>query len=486
MKLVSPGHSEVILEIESAGRTVRVLFDAWLSDYAFGDFMQRNPRVDIASLPEIDAVYISHAHCDHFDPYTLTALFQKKRLLVLPETIAFLKPLLSSFLPLAEIQILRHKRTERLLGLQWTAFAFPSHYITNEDDVMPLVIRSETESVFFEADVALPDIPEAHKAVDQAMGRTARVFVSTRNELEALYASYDASSPQARKQALAAYRRKRKDELAWEYERYAELDLPCPMEPGSIKLLTGQGMVYPEIINAGLLKLSRPFPLADVLSIEKAAAKEAGLSLEMYVLSPGEIFDTRTKTTGRSSLKIEPAAVAFEPETPAPAPRPEGPLLSAVRDPAAQKKKILAILNERFVPHTVYHREEPLKLLLLARGFYCIRVLYGNAQSYESVDYRIDYASVKFAPAEACEKPDEIYWANDLEDFLEGRQDQFSTTMHRFFPDTSIRLWTMLGLPFLNNDLIENKLRFHFDRALAGKTPLEWIQEACGHSVRSS
>lgn len=476
MKLTSPGHSEALLEIENADRTVRILFDAWLSDFAFGDFMSRNPRVDLASLPDLDAVYISHAHCDHLDPYTLVPLFAKRRVLVIPETIEFLVPVFKDFLPLAEIEILRHNKAREILGLSWTAFGFASQYITNEEDVMPLVIRGKAESAFFEADVALPDLPEAHKAVDQAMGNTERAFISTRNELEALYNSYDAKSPQERKQKLAAYRRKRRQELGWEYARYAELDLPCPMRRGNLKILTGQGMIFPAEIDPAYLKLSRPFPLEDVLSMEKEAASAAGHEIELMILGPGECLDTGTRKKIRSSLKLTHAQTTFETSSQQPAPRPAGPVFNEARSIASQKEQMLSLLNERFLPHQAYHREEPVKQLLLGKSSYTVRIQYGTLEAHEVVDYRITFARLFFEACEISGNPDEVYWANDLEDFLCGRQDQFSTTLHRFEEGTSIRLWTMLGLPFLNNDLVKNKVSFHFKLAAEGRTVNDWMK----------
>lgn len=480
MRVTSPGHSEALLEIENADRTVRILFDAWLTDFAFGDFMARNPRVDLASIADIDAVYLSHAHCDHLDPYTLLPLFSRPRVLVIPETIEFLADVLAQFLPLADIQVLRHNKTRQILGLAWTAFGFPSQYITNEEDVMPLVIRGPAESVFFEADVALPDLPEAHHAVDQAMGNTERVFVSTRNELEALYTSYDAKSPQERKQKLAAYRRKRRQELGWEYARYAELDLPCPMRKGNVKILTGQGMIFPAELDPAYLQLSRPFPLQDVLAMEKESARAAGHELEFVFLEPGECLDSKTRKKSKSGLRLQWTPIGFDPLAPQPAPRPEGPVFGSARNTALQKERLLEVLNARFLPHSAYHREESLKQLLLARSAYTIRILYGTPAQHEALDYRITFAELWFKEFPASGTPDEVYWANDLEDFLDGRQDQFSTTLHRFVEGTAIRLWTMLGLPFLNNDLVKRKIQFHFQRAADGLSVNSWIKEAGG------
>ncbi len=490
MILSSPGHSEVLVELEGSTGPVRVLFDAWLSDFAFGDFLKRNPGVDLASLPQIDAVYISHGHCDHFDPYTLMALYRSQNpILVLPETIEFLLPLIHEFLPQVKAVILRHNRSAEVLGIAWTAFGFPVHYVTNEEDVMPLVLRGKSESVFFEADIALPDSAEAHAAVDRAMGNTERVFVSTRNELEALYSSYDAKSPQDRKQRLAAYRRKRRDELAFEYERYAEYDLPSPFRPRNLKLITGQGMIFPPELNPAFLPLSSPLPLSEAVEMEKTAARNAGYDLDIQVLEPGEQIDSRTRKKSRGPFQVKPHAIRSDLSAPPPAAAAQEPLFDEERDRSAQKAKILSLLNDRFLPYLAYHREEPLKQLLAGRGPYRIRIRFGTSRDFEERDFAASFKDLRFVETSAEGQPQEMYWANDLDDFLSGRQDQFSTTLHRFFEHTTIRLWTMMGLPFLNNDLVYAKMRFHFERASRGETVNDWALETGKkrlHSVRSS
>lgn len=490
MKLVSPGHSEVFLEMRNAdGKTIRILLDAWLSDFAFGDLLARNPySIDLKTIPELHAVYISHTHCDHLDPYTLVPLFALQNpILLLPETAEFLRSLIQKHLPRAQIHILRHAKTERLLGLELTAFAFPSTYLTNEEDVMPLCITAANEAVFFEADTALPDDPETHEAVARAM-KTAkdRVFLSTRNELEALYASYDARSADDRKRALSAYKAKRQQELAWEYERYAELDLVCSFDRPAVRVLVGQGMVLPPEIDSNATKLSAPFPLNDVLVMERTRAREAGFTqLHFEALKPGTELvienagqarpDIRTGKASWPTAKSHP--VTFENATaPVPLPKP-APLRSDPRNPVELRAKILALLNHRFLPYQTYHREEPLKKLL-AESPYVIRVRFGNAAENTVTDFGMDFGKIQFEELEpASRKYNEIYWANDLDDFMAGVQDQFSTTLHHFEPGTALRLWTMMGMPFLNSDFVKNKIELHFEKATRGLTVNDWMKE---------
>ena len=80
---------------------VRILVDTWLSGYAVGDLMERTVQVNLdpSKIETIDAIYISHTHTDHFDPYTLTEMYtHAKPLLLLPHTLAYLVPLIREYL----------------------------------------------------------------------------------------------------------------------------------------------------------------------------------------------------------------------------------------------------------------------------------------------------------------------------------------------------------------------------------------------------
>ena len=70
---------------------------------------------------------------------------------------------------------------------------------------------------------------------------------------------------------------------------------------------------------------------------------------------------------------------------------------------------------------------------------------------------------------------DEFYWANDLEDFLDGKLDEFSIFPRKPLAGKALRLWKCLGMPFLNQDLVKKKLRMHFERAAAGLANESWV-----------
>jgi len=78
--------------------------------------MARNPRIkiDYKKLQNLDAIFLSHSHLDHIDPYTLVDLFEnleKKPDIFLAETLAFLVPLFVKNLKNVNIIILENKKT---------------------------------------------------------------------------------------------------------------------------------------------------------------------------------------------------------------------------------------------------------------------------------------------------------------------------------------------------------------------------------------
>ena len=69
-------------------------------------------------------------------------------------------------------------------------------------------------------------------------------------------------------------------------------------------------------------------------------------------------------------------------------------------------------------------------------------------------------------PYEENMKIDEDYYLSDILDFLEGRQEMYSSFWHRLDPKRAYRLWTCLGATYMNHDLVERKYRLHFERAI--------------------
>ena len=101
-------------------------------------------RLDREKLSTIDAIYISHSHTDHFDPYTLVEIYAHARpLLLLPFTLEYLVPLLREYLGDIPLEILYPGKSFSLKGIAITGYMFPQSTITNEDDVMMIAIESD-------------------------------------------------------------------------------------------------------------------------------------------------------------------------------------------------------------------------------------------------------------------------------------------------------------------------------------------------------
>jgi L-ascorbate metabolism protein UlaG (beta-lactamase superfamily) len=76
--------------------------------------MERNPmiKLDYKKLLDLDAIFLSHSHCDHIDPYTLIDIYKNivpRPLLIIPETIEYLVPIFKKHLPKQKIKILKNK-----------------------------------------------------------------------------------------------------------------------------------------------------------------------------------------------------------------------------------------------------------------------------------------------------------------------------------------------------------------------------------------
>ena len=85
--------------------------------------MERTVKVklDTEKLKSIDAIYISHAHCDHFDPYTLTEIYKNANpTLILPFTLRYLEGIIHEYLPSAEVVWLEPRKPYLVHGIEIT------------------------------------------------------------------------------------------------------------------------------------------------------------------------------------------------------------------------------------------------------------------------------------------------------------------------------------------------------------------------------
>lgn len=257
--------------------------DSWLTRYGIGDFMERNPPVEIdwTKFPKIDSVFVSHSHADHLDPYFLSELASRYDYeLLLPETLEYLVPVFSAYLTNVRITILRNLEPYAVRpGIKVTGLVFENDTVGNEEDVMTLKVEDGTDCVYLEVDTLPPEIPEEREKLQNfltAKNYKTVCYVATRNELEGNLKIHDITVPNERKKFAKQYVEDRTEWMEWQYAMYDEYDLgfeDFTRVPGFCRLFTGQGLRYPSEINADLAGVNL-LPLSKILEIEKSLAKK--------------------------------------------------------------------------------------------------------------------------------------------------------------------------------------------------------------------
>lgn len=475
----------------AAGQTVKILSDAWLSNYAFGDMMARYPKIEVDfEQMQVDAIFISHSHCDHLDPYTLCKIYevQKPRpLLLIPETLLFLVPLFEKYLPKQKIQILKSGVPFNLNGIDITGIIFENDYLTNEDDVMTLAISSDTELVYSDVDTVPPENEESINLLyDLFTGKNYEqaLYMSTRNELPGNFKIVEARSIAERKKILEEYTAQRSDEIEYNYFRFEEDFIDCSdiqELPYFMKSVIGQWIVHP---NPEFLKL-RILKLREEAELEKKAAKKYRRNFPIIHFEPG-----KTYTIEKRKFEIT-GDIPFLKSIQMPNPETDldleafkedkvGPLDPRKGNYKAQEQKILEMLNTKFLPYRMANSEDNLKNAILnsKNHKYVVKIRYGNTDEYFERNYFYSFGSIAFEEERGKhEDYNEDYWANDLEDFLEWTQELYSNFWHKLNPKKTYRVWTMLGANFINNDILYKKFSLHFKRASLGKTVESFVEK---------
>ncbi len=493
MRITALGHSAFLLEMEpaAAGAPVRVLADPWIEDYLAGDLLGRFPRIrlDVAALGPIDAVFLSHSHTDHLCPYSLTRLwaaFDSPPSLILPRSLEFLAPLLETRLRGSEMVFLDDGRPVDFGGVSICGFFNPETGATNEDDVMVLVARNGRETFLSECDAVLPFYHPAGRELVTSIvleGEPETIcFMTTRNEGEATMAMLAARDPDDRRARLERSIERTCDEIGEIYTPLDELATDLWQCDNLVRLVAGQGIGFPQKLDTGWNRVLFPIRLEDRVRMEREIAASLGCLHAIEELVPGSVhvveggrFVERSPARGVELLDREEER-HFDADLDLIEDFPDAPLRDEPRDGDAQLRRIAECLDRRFLPHLIGARTPPVEHLLAeSGGEYRIRVRVGTSADWTQRDFRLRFARMRFEETDAVGDADEHYWANDLEDFLDGRCDEFSTVIRHPLPARSQRLWLCLGLPYLNNDIIERKLAFHFDRAARGESLEEWV-----------
>ncbi|MCP4523506.1 MAG: MBL fold metallo-hydrolase [Candidatus Gracilibacteria bacterium] len=490
------GHSEFLVEIKNKnGGKTRILCDAWLSDYAVGDMMGRNPtfKIDYNKIGKIDAIYLSHSHTDHVDPYTIVELFQnltEKPVILLPETMLFLVPILEKYIEGIEVIILKNKQEIEFNGVFIQGFVFETLYLTNEDDVMGIFISNEDEILFNEVDLVPPDTEEVHNYLYKVYAKRDyknRIYIATRNELEGNLKILDL--PSSKRKAFASeYKQGRVEEIEYEYYKHSEGYVDYKNIYGLKnfhKIFIGQGICYPKKIDSQFLSF-QIMSLPEEVIIENKFARNYNFSTHIDYLKAGEkynighkIFEQQEKipylydfdfqeVQKNLGLDIKRKTLSV-------------PMNDSTSDFISQQTMILDVLNNRFLPYWLANKEDCFKSLLLKSPDKCYRIMvrFGNGKKYDIVKiFQFHFGSHRFEIKDYNNQEfNEDYWANDVEDFINGKQELYSNFLHTLTDGKGYRLWMCLGVNYLNNDLLYNKFNLHFDLALLGKTSNDFVEQ---------
>jgi hypothetical protein len=498
MQITALGHSCILLgfQNEQTGQRTRILIDPWLSDHATGDAMGRFPRLRFQTrdVGPIDAVFLSHAHSDHLDPYTLVRLWAEldsPPTLLLPVSLSFLLPVFDRYLNSPDVQILEPHQPTSFRGLDLLGLFDVVSEPTNEDDVMVLVVTNGAERVLIEADARLSlELPSFRAWLSTLLagpGIASAVFLTTENELTGTMESRLCESTDDREFVVE----EAMSEMLEAVEHlYATVDDPDDLWQGEqlLRLVHGQGLTAPHELDDRWQRILFPVRIADRVAAERAVAERNGCRHRIDSLTVGSVHTIvagRIQSTapmpGLSMLDDE-SSRAFDPQLPFFAALDCSPLRFDPRDTAKQRARILALLNQRFLPYLHGLGRPPvLELLAADGGTYRVRVFFGQELEHEAWDYELSCRDWGFIEVPAVESGvHEAYWANDLDDFLDGRCDEFSPFCRRQFPVHEMRLWTCLATPLLNCDLVRKRVQLHFERAREGLTPGSYVLELHG------
>ncbi len=367
---------------------------------------------------------------------------------------------------------------------------YPNPEITNEDDVMMLEVANEREMVFAEIDT-VPDMED--ETVARALYRVftrksyeTACYIASRNVLEWQIPLYD-TPPAKRKAYRDTYIAEQKESMKMQYEKYDYEEFAhfpnLYTLPGFVQGYIGQGIAYPRSISAELADMAI-WPLEEMVSVEQDYAREASYEFSQKALLPGRQYriEGGTIETGRKEC---PIARLIKPDTHSPKslsdtpPRiyAHGPLFPRVlsdADISAARERILDILDHRFL---TYWSASPIAslrdALIRNNGIYRIGCTLDDTKYI--FEYSTGVSGFREVAYESLMYLDEEYYVTDIIDFLEWRQEMYSSFWHALDPKKVYRLWTCLGANYMNHDITLAKYRLHFERARAWLTAADYV-----------
>lgn len=390
-------------------------------------------ELDREKLATIDGIYLSHAHTDHIDPYTLIEIYQHANpLLLLPISLRFLEPIFRQYIPQIKIQFLKNREIFQFQGIDIQGIYFDNTEITNEDDVMTISFANDSEILFAEIDTVPPETPEAYKLLAKIFSRKKYetiAYIASRNELEGNIRVLDAQSVKDRENIKREYLHTRKEDIEfgyekWEYEDFAEFENFFELD-GFVRGFIGQGLIYPTALSTELSGINI-FPLAEVADREVQIAANFGYHFPQKALLPGRQYRLTGGDieTGRKECPIA-TLTPFLGKTPSDTPVfkkfASGPLFPrATIDLEKATFAILEVLNSRFLPYFSASPVASLRSALIKNPDGAYRIEF-KVSPTESTVFEYSFASEKFGEVSYSEKMriDEDYWLSDILDFLD-------------------------------------------------------------------
>ena len=502
MKIDYLWHSELLITLKNNfNQDIKILSDAWLSWYSVADLMQKNPitNIDLDNFSP-DAVFISHAHMDHLDPYSLKKIFNKKDkpLLLLPETLEYLKDIFEKNLS-CEIKILKNKETFsfKWINIQW--IIFPDWMNTNESDVMTLSVWNDEEIVFTEIDMVPPDSEEwiwyIYKLFTQKDFKT-RLYISTRNELVWNLTIVDL--PVSEQENFAQqYRQTRIQEIYQHYNNIFVLEeenIPANIYtlPGFVRTFIWQGIIFPaKEFGPEVLKL-KIMSLEENVELEKEIINDFWFTYPMYAMDEvgDEIQNCVYKWLGRYVFENgdlrEKGKISYldgeyfkcKQSLPCDCKRTlkDKPIIEKY-DANNDIERVLTYLNNVFLPYQYGRLDANLKNLALENdGKYIIQIKKWN-NGKEILWYfvwTLWWTGFVYTDKNLSTY-NETYFIEDLINFLDGKIELYSNFWQYLEEWTNIYLWECLWANYLNNDIVRKKISYHFDLANKWISPEKFV-----------
>jgi UDP-MurNAc hydroxylase len=214
MRITGLGHASALIETAHGS----VLTDPWVNPAYFGSWFPfpDNSRLHWEQLGQVDYLFVSHLHRDHFDPEHLKRYVSKRATVLLPEFptgeledalrdcgfTSFVRPASGEVVSLDGLDVMIHSLTSPTDGPIGDSSLWLSdgrHRVLNQNDARPSELSVFRELgpvdgylIQFSGAIWFPMVYELPERAKQAMGRTKRErqFDRTLRYIEELGASY--------------------------------------------------------------------------------------------------------------------------------------------------------------------------------------------------------------------------------------------------------------------------------------------------------